>query len=76
MLVTAKKLNVAIDDVMNMALKAYGMDMVKSMGEDDLAMFKTYLKIVDAYEEYIMKEAETLNEINNKLDKLLSKMES
>lgn len=76
MLKTAKKLNVAIDDVMNMALKAYGMDTIKSMDEDDLVMLKTYLKIVDTYEEYIMREAETLNEINNKLDKLLSKPES
>lgn len=76
MMETATKLNGTIDDAMNMALKAYGMDMVKSMDEDDLAMFKTYFKIVDAYKEYIIKEAETLDEINNKLNKLLSKPES
>lgn len=76
MLETAKKLNGTIDDVMNMALKAYGIDMIKSMDEDDLVMFKTYFGIVDAYKEYIIKEAETLNEINDKLNRLLSKMES
>ena len=76
MMETAKKLNGTIDDVMNMALKAYGVDMITSMDEDELTMFKAYFKIVDAYKEYIIEEAETLDEINNKLNKLLSKPES
>lgn len=76
MMETAKKLNGTIDDVVNMALKAYGMNMIKYMNEDDLVMFKTYFGIVDAYKEHIIKEADTLDEINKKLDKLLSKMES
>lgn len=76
MMETATKLNGTIDDAMNMALKACSIDMLKSMNEEDLAMFKTYFKIVDAYKEYIIKEAKTLNEINNKLDRLLLKTES
>lgn len=80
MMETATKLNGTIDDAlnmsMNMALKAGGIDMLKSMDEEGLAMFKACFKIVDAYKEYIIKEAKTLNEINDKLDNLLSKTES
>lgn len=76
MMETATKLNGTIDDALNMTLKACSIDMLKSMDEEDLAMFKAYFKIVDAYKEYIIEEAKTLNEINDKLNKLLSKTES
>ena len=53
--------------------KSMNIGSLKYMGHDELNMMQKAVNLMDLMEDYAMEEAKTLDEINEKLDKLLNK---
>lgn len=65
-------------DQMDAIVKDYtemlgGMDVIKEMDTKTFELMKNSLKLMDMTKEYQIAQAKQLDEINSKLDKLLSK---
>lgn len=59
------------DEIKSFLPKLIAVDNIFDMDEADIAMIKTMHNIKLLTDEYLIEQARTLDEINNKLDKLL-----
>lgn len=67
-----KKLIESTDELMNKLVKeTVNSDTLKNMSADDLSEIKQCFKVIDASEEILLAEADKLDQIEDKLDKLL-----
>ena len=72
MLETSMKLTRATKEAGDLLMKnIFDADAIKNMSAENLELIKSYIKLVELSNEYCIKTAETMNEINNKLDLLL-----
>ena len=61
-------------EILNLCIAQYmSLGSIKNMGADELAMMQKAVNLMDTMEDYALEEAKTLDEINEKLDKLLDK---
>mgnify|MGYP004515095883 CR=1 FL=1 len=61
-----------IDEVMGKAEQLISLDLLKNMSTDDFEMAQLCLKLFDESKEVIRAEADQIDRIEKKLDKLLS----
>ena len=75
MLITkTKELVGEIKEVLNFCIsKSMSIESLKYMGHDELEMVQKAANLMDLMEDYVIEEAKTLDEINEKLDRLLDK---
>ena len=61
-------------EILNLCIaQSMSLSSIKNMGADELAMMQKAVNLMNLMEDYVMEEAKTLDEINDKLDKLLNK---
>lgn len=76
MVETAKKLNKQMDDVMNIMLKeTFDLNSLKYMNSEQFDSIRKCLELSETCKDYLIKEAETMERIEKKLDCLLGKKE-
>ena len=74
MVETAKRLNKQMNDVMDIMLKeAFDLDSLKYMKPEQLDSIRKCLELSETCNNYLIKEAETMERIDKKLDILLVK---
>lgn len=79
----SEKLLKKTDEVMNEMMKASGVYAIKTMGDDELIVFRDCLNLMDESKEYCLEVAKELdkidsierklNSIDNKINKLLQR---
>ena len=63
-----------VDDLMKAYIDAFGgFEVLKEMDEESFKLFKEALKMIDEAKDLEIEKSKTLDEINKKLDLLLSK---
>ena len=62
-----------VNDIMSTVMKRYELKDFMCMEPEDIILLKKCLALMDASKELAIMQAETLDEINGKLDKLLAK---
>lgn len=76
MVETAKRLNKQMDDVVNIMLKeTFDLNSLKYMKPEQLDSIRKCLELSETCKDYLIKEAETMERIEKKLDSLLAKKE-
>ena len=76
MVETAKRLNKQMDDVIDIMLKeAFDSNSLKYMKPEQLDSIHKCLELSETCKDYLIKEAETMERIDKKLDILLVKKE-
>lgn len=80
-----EKLLKKMDEVMNEMMKASGAHAIKTMGDDELVVFRDCLNLIDETKKYCLEVSKELdkidsieqkiNSIDNKIDKLLQRKE-
>lgn len=76
MVATSKKLVNVTNEMMDCLAKMTSFDSFKRMSEEEIKLVKLSLQMVDLVNEYTVKNAVMLDQINSKLDKLNEKRES
>ena len=72
MVETAKKFIEEVEELKNDVIVKNGLNAFEEMDTDEFVMIQKLFKLLTTSEELIMKQAEMLTSMNNKLDKLLS----
>ena len=75
MLNEAKKMVELVDEMMELVNGMFDLSMFGEMDEDTLKMMQIYTKAIDLSKTYMLKQAETIDIQNEKLDLILSKLE-
>lgn len=72
MVETTKKLIEEVEELKNDVIVKNGLNAFEEMDTDEFVMIQKLFKLLTTSEELMMKQAEMLTSMNNKLDKLLS----
>lgn len=73
MLKETKRLLEEVDEFKYLCMGQIGREMLDSMDETTLELYKRMFQLVRASEDLMLKQAEMMESINTKLDKLLEK---
>lgn len=71
----AEELNKMMDEFMNDFISKFGMDMVRCSEPEDILMLKNVMKMYDLSKDFIESYAKKFDEMDQKLDKILKKLE-
>lgn len=71
MIETTRKLIDEVEELKNYYMKMVDLDELKNVSEDSFSIMQSSMKLLDLSEDVLMKQAETLTTINNKLNILL-----
>ena len=72
MVETTKKFIEEVEELKNDVIVKNSLNAFEEMGTDEFVMIQKLFKLLTTSEELMMKQAEMLTSMNNKLDKLLS----
>ncbi len=72
MVETTKKFIEEVEELKNDVIVKNGLNAFEEMDTDEFVMIQKLFKLLTTSEELMMKQAEMLTSMNNKLDKLLS----
>ena len=75
MVETTKKLIEEVEELKNDVIVKNALNTFEEMDRDEFVMIQKLFKLLTTSEELMMKQAEMLTSMNNKLDKLLSNEE-
>lgn len=76
MLYETKKLIEEVDELMDLFKKQIDFDTIKHMNVEAMRLFMKALQLMDTSKIVILAQAGLMDEMNNKLDKLLTKIEA
>jgi hypothetical protein len=76
MLNETKKLIEEVDELMDLFKKQIDFDTIKHMNVEAMRLFMKALQLMDTSKIVILAQAGLMDEMNNKLDKLLTKIEA
>jgi hypothetical protein len=76
MLKTTTNLIEGIHELEDLMMKEIGTDIIEDMDSDQFVLLKKAFELMKTSEELMLKQAETFESMNNKLDRLLEKMET
>lgn len=71
----AEELNKMMDEFMNYFTSKFGMDMVHYSEPEDILMLKNVMKMYDLSKDFIESYAKKFDEMDQKLDLILKKLE-
>lgn len=76
MLKTTKKFIEEVDELKGFMIKELGKEMLEDIDDNGLLALTKCFKLLNTSEEIMLRQAEMLESMNNKLDRLLNERES